>query len=225
MQPIDINAQREAFKALAHQHIKRQGLERLLTWLEQETDFFTAPSSTRFHLNTTGGLCLHSMNVFDTALRLWHNVIEPHGLATDDDRSGKPNPAATTKAQFRNITEEKIAVATLFHDLCKCNLYVQEEKWKKDENNRWMSYPGYGITDNLPLGHGEKSCMLITRFMGLYDDEYLAVRWHMGMFDIGENGSTSRMSFYRAMELSPLVTLVHASDYLTSQCFEPTIIY
>ena len=34
---------------------KRQGMEKLIEWLEK-SDFFTAPASTRYHSNYEGGL-------------------------------------------------------------------------------------------------------------------------------------------------------------------------
>ena len=42
---------------------KREGIEDLIKFLEK-SDFFTAPSSTRFHGSFRGGLLLHSLNVY-----------------------------------------------------------------------------------------------------------------------------------------------------------------
>ena len=55
---------KEKFIALCKQWIKRDGLQDLLNWLE-ETDFYEAPASTRFHSMFEGGLCSHSINVFN----------------------------------------------------------------------------------------------------------------------------------------------------------------
>ena len=46
------------------QHVTRPGSEKLLDWLDHKTDFFSAPASTRFHGACTGGLCMHSLNVY-----------------------------------------------------------------------------------------------------------------------------------------------------------------
>ena len=41
---------REEFIAVYQENIKRRGADRLLEWLDSDaSDFFTAPSSTRFH--------------------------------------------------------------------------------------------------------------------------------------------------------------------------------
>ena len=44
--------------------IKRDGLEDFIKFLEN-TDFFTAPASTRFHGDYAGGLVEHSMKVYE----------------------------------------------------------------------------------------------------------------------------------------------------------------
>ena len=43
----------------------REGIENLINWLENESDFFTSPASTKYHLNYEGGLLEHSLNVLD----------------------------------------------------------------------------------------------------------------------------------------------------------------
>ena len=43
----------------------RPGMERLVEWIEQKTDFYTAPASTKYHLACKGGLAQHSLNVYD----------------------------------------------------------------------------------------------------------------------------------------------------------------
>lgn len=190
------------------QYIKREGVEGILAMLEKG-DFYTAPTSTKFHLNEPGGLCLHSLNVFDTAMRLREHVLKPAVESGVSPFSYVPE-------------EESVAICALFHDFCKINLYHECERFKKDEHDRWVKYLGYNVEDSFPFGHGEKSCFLIERFMRLTNEELLAIRWHMGMYDIGEQGSTLRMSFYRAMGMYPLVSLIHSSDMLASNLMEKT---
>ena len=67
---IDIEAQKQLFKNLVSKNIHRDGIDELMNWLENETDFFTAPASTRFHCAEPGGLCLHSLNVARETVRL-----------------------------------------------------------------------------------------------------------------------------------------------------------
>lgn len=46
------------------ENIHREGADKLLAWLES-TDFFTAPASTKYHGAHEGGLCEHSVNVYN----------------------------------------------------------------------------------------------------------------------------------------------------------------
>ena len=60
--------------------IEREGKDDLMTYLETKTDFYYAPSSTRFHLSCEGGLLQHSLNVYDCLMAkkespIWKNVL------------------------------------------------------------------------------------------------------------------------------------------------------
>ncbi len=196
------------FQELCHKYIKREGLEGLLSYLDR-SDFYDAPSSTAFHLNEPGGLCQHSINVCETALKLNSAIVKP---AVAEKRGNLT----------KELSTESIAIATLFHDLCKINFYKPSERWKKDENGRWVSIPGYKVEDSFPLGHGEKSLMRVSFYLKLEEDEMLAIRWHMGMFDMAESGSSMMYSFRTALEKYPLVALVHSADFLSSNLLEKT---
>ena len=204
-------ANKQRFMELCNEHIHRDGLDKVLAYLE-ESDFYIAPSSSRFHLNEDGGLCLHSINVFEAACKIYNEMVKP---AIMDG----------TSPFTEEVSMESIAIATLFHDLCKIKLYHKADRWKKDENNRWVTYPGYEVKDDFPLGHGEKSCLMLSWYMRLKPEEMLAIRWHMGMFDMGESGSSLRRSFYAATEKSALVSIVHSADFLVSNLWEKTTTY
>lgn len=204
----EIEENKQLYIRLCREHIQRDGIEKVLAYLGK-TDFYVAPSSSNFHLNEDGGLCKHSINVFETACKLYDDIA-------------KPNIENGVSPFTEEISKESIAIATLFHDLCKIKLYHKAERWKKDEKNRWQSYWGYEINDEFPLGHGEKSCLMLSWYMRLKPEEMLAIRWHMGMYDIGENGTSQRYSFYAALDKSPLVSIVHAADFLSSRLLEKT---
>lgn len=208
MTPLEINQNKERFVQLCHRHIKREGLDKLLAYLDS-SDFYTAPSSTNFHLNEDGGLCLHSINVFETLCKLYDNIAVP--VIT-----GGEGPFT------EELSMESLAIVGLFHDLCKVKLYKKKERWKKDEQNKWVSYLGFEVKDDFPFGHGEKSCLMIGWYMRLRPEEMLAIRWHMGMYDMGENGSPQRFAMYAATEKSPLVILLQAADMLASKLMEKT---
>ena len=57
---IDIQANKEEFNALLRQ-VNREGTDYLIEDLEN-LGFYDAPASTRFHLDSDGGLVVHSLN-------------------------------------------------------------------------------------------------------------------------------------------------------------------
>ncbi|MCQ2243852.1 MAG: hypothetical protein MJZ32_06295 [Bacteroidaceae bacterium] len=207
----DIEASKAEFKSLCEQYItsnRKNSLEKIFNYLEK-TDFYTAPSSTVFHLNCPGGLCRHSINVFKAAKDICDNVLHKHfeeGNSVIDHK----------------IPMESIAISALFHDLCKIGMYYPDEKFTKDSMNRWVKYLGWGIDDQLPMGHAEKSLYRLSRLIELMPEEILAIRWHMGMYDMGEKGTSLRNSFYSATDMSPLVTVLHMADSYAAKCLEPT---
>lgn len=172
------------FIKLAKDNIKRDGINELLASLEK-TDFFTAPASTRFHDSEEGGLCKHSLSVFDH-------------LTSD------------LKDKFYDM--ESIALVSLFHDVCKVNYYTIEMRNKKDENGKWISVPFYSVDDKFPLGHGEKSIVMIMDKMKLKLEEMMAIRWHMCGFEPKENYTY----LSKAMSEFPLIIHLHSADLKAS---------
>ena len=63
---------KEKFIQIYRENITREGADRLLAFLCSEgSDFFTAPASARYHSAYEGGLCEHSLNVYDFCLLRW----------------------------------------------------------------------------------------------------------------------------------------------------------
>jgi len=186
--------ERENFeKALTY--IKRDGIDNLVIWLRDDTDFFTAPASTQFHGNYEGGLLEHSMIVTRFALHNFNFIVK-------------------AKPEFEELRESVILCA-LFHDVCKTNYYFNEKKWKKDDDNKWISYYGYIVKDAFPLGHGEKSLFLISKHIQLTDTEALAIRWHMGATEpsVIIPNTPQYYAFNEAIN-NPIVSLIHCADML-----------
>jgi len=97
---------------------------------------------------------------------------------------------------------ETTAICGLLHDVCKAGVYHQEDG-------------GYTFRDPFPMGHGEKSAYLISRFIQLTDEEALAIRWHMGPYDEAAKGGSRDLD--AAMAISPLVYALHAADMRAAQ--------
>jgi len=91
---------------------------------------------------------------------------------------------------------DTLTIAALLHDVCKIHLY------KKTED-------GYRHNEQFPIGHGEKSVILILRHMPLTDEEITAISWHMGAFDSRAGAGRSLSS---AWEKCPLALHLHLAD-------------
>lgn len=176
-------------------YIKREGINNLVRWLEDDTDFFTAPASTQFHGNYEGGLLEHSMHVTRFALHNFNFII-------------KQKPEVE---EYR----ESVILSALFHDVCKANYYSMEKRWYKDENNRWVDYIGYVARDSFPLGHGEKSLYLVSKHISLTDAEAMAIRWHMGATETSTIIPNNPQYYaYNDAINNWLVRLIHCADML-----------
>lgn len=182
---------REKFLSIFTQYIKREGADKLLAWLEK-SDFFAAPASTIYHLSCEGGLCKHSLHVYERLRRLYQGE---YGQLTAEQ-------------------EETVALTALLHDLCKVNFYKPGVRNVKDEHGKWQQVPSYSIEDECPFGHGEKSVYIIQAFMRLTREEAMMVRWHMGGFDEAARGGSRALT--QAMEKYPGVALIHTADMLAS---------
>ena len=179
---------KEAQKKLADDFVEllrttnRDGIEELIRYLQEETDFFTAPASTKYHGAYEGGLLQHSMNVYEV-------------LRCDPDRNFS--------------FSDSIIIVSLLHDICKANCYHTERRNVK-ENGVWVEKQVYVFDDEFPLGHGEKSLYLASKFIELSDEEAAAIRWHMGAFDNAFRGGDRGLN--AAYEKYPLAVMLHMAD-------------
>lgn len=182
----------EKFKETFRNTVKRQGAEELLKWLE-ETGFFEAPASTKYHGNYAGGLVEHSNNVYRRLIKL---------AADEDERIRKMYPSKNTP----QYTVETIAIVALLHDICKADHY------RLDEDGE------YKTTKSFPCGHGEKSVIQIMRYMPLSETEILAIRWHMGAFDEAVKGGSREMNYAYAQ--CKLAAMLHLADMMATHLDE-----
>lgn len=179
------------FKNIVAANIQRDGIDNLMEWVENETDFFTAPASTRYHGSYEGGLLEHSLNVYNRLVFEMNTVI---GEGWEDIYS-----------------PETIAIVALFHDLCKIDRYVITEKWRKDEDGQWEAYEAYDYNkEKAEMGHGAQSVYYLQKFIQLTEIEAQAIYWHMGAYDISPYSSLANCS--ETFKWNPLAFLVHRAD-------------
>ena len=175
----------EAFRGKIH----REGSDKLLQFL-LESDFFEAPASTKYHMSKFGGLCEHSVNVYERLKRIIRAEY-PDGKVPYSD--------------------ETIAIVSLLHDVTKVNVYKMEtrkqKKQRDDGSYIWEDVTCYTYDDKFVYGHGEKSVFMIMKYMWLSDVEAQAIRWHMGPWVHDE-----ARSYGDACKSNPLVFFLHMAD-------------
>ena len=179
---------REELIELYTQHIRREGSGALLDYLQNKSDFFTAPASAKFHGSYAGGLCEHSVNVYH-CLRDYlerDRVRELYGL---------------------EYPEESVALVSLLHDVCKTGCYKPGSRNVKGPDGKWQSVPTFFYEDSLPYGHGEKSVYILSGFLRLTREEAMAIRWHMGF-----SGEEDKRLVGQALEQFPLAFALSVAD-------------
>ena len=187
---------KEEFIEIYREHIRRAGADALLDYLENKSDFFTAPASARYHSAYAGGLCDHSLNVYHCLVDYLERprVQELYGL---------------------EYSQESVAIVGLLHDVCKVGCYRPGTRNVKDENGKWQSVPTFTFDDPLPYGHGEKSVYIVNGFLRLTREEAMAIRWHMGF-----SGTEDNRMVGQALQKYPLAFALATADMEASYVLE-----
>ena len=166
--------------------VKRKGINKLIDYLDMETDFFTAPASSKFHLSCEEGLLKHSLNVY-------------HELVKESNRD-----------------DDSVIIVSLLHDICKTNYYQKNIRNIKDKDGNYKPSVYYTANDKFPVGHGEKSIIMILKFIELTEEEICAIRWHMGAYEPKE----SYPSLSSAFTKYPLSLQLHVADLKATYILE-----
>ena len=202
-------SKKEEFIALLRS-TERQGIDNGIEELgnigaeQGMANFFEAPASSRFHGNYAGGLVEHSLNVYHAAMAVRDAMI-------------KIDP--TVEA---DLPVNSIVIASLLHDVCKGGIYKSVVKKQKNKDGYWVEVPGYDVDcSGFPLGHGEKSVILLLKWgLHLTDEEMLAIRWHMHAWDLPFQSYGIKSNFNAAKEKCPLLAVIQAADGLAAHILE-----
>lgn len=186
---------REQFLSIARHDIHRQGIDELLKWLE-ESDFFEAPASTRYHGCYEGGLVQHCIDVYNALHDELAFIYGDNYMAMYD--------------------EETIAIVSLFHDICKVGRYKSGTRNVKDPvTKQWHEEPTYFYNEEaFEMGHGAASVYAVQKFMVLEDFEAQAIFWHMGAYDISNYMSLNGLG--SAYERNTLAFALHRADMMAT---------
>ncbi len=183
-----IQEYKQEFIKIFTDNIKRDGADKLLEYLSNSSDFFTAPASGRRHNSFEGGLCAHSINVYNRFKKL---IISEYG-----------------EDYQQTLSDESIAIIALLHDLCKINTYTVDFRNQKIDG-QWVQVPYFAYNNTLPYGHGEKSVYIASGFMRLTREEAMSINWHMGGFDPRTSATSDLADAYTSF---PVAVLFHIAD-------------
>ena len=147
MERFQVYREREiAFRKIAKGAIPDTVIDEIIG----NTDFLTAPASTRFHGAYEGGLFDHSYTVTEVLL----DYTKRLGLAWEDEKS-------------------PIRVG-LFHDFCKLDSYVVSEDGSYSYNRNQL-FSGHGMKSAVIaqgfMGLNREEIMCITYHMGAYTEK------------------------------------------------------
>ena len=186
---------REQFIAIVRNDIRRDGIDQLVKYLE-ESDFFEAPASTKYHGCYQGGLVQHCIDVYNCLHDELAFIYGDNYLAV--------------------YSEESIAIVSLFHDLCKIGRYVSGTRNVKDPvTKQWHEEPTYFYNkEALEMGHGPSSVFTVQKFIQLEDFEAQAILWHMGAYDLSNYMNLDGLG--SAYEKNTLAFALHRADMMAT---------
>lgn len=158
------------------------------SWLDKH-GFYTCPASTKYHEAFEGGLLVHTCKV----------AIEVNKLHKLE--------------KFNSVDWVSAILVALVHDWCKIEQYEAYIRWYKDDGDpEWKSRTEFRHkAPPIPLGHGVTSMYIASRFFKLSVAEALAIRWHMGEYNVADNEMND---LHAANETYPIVQLIQFADRL-----------
>ncbi len=174
---------------------RKAEFERLISFIENETEYLTAPASTRFHLSKEQGLLEHSVNVCENMLRI------KHALAP-------------------GISDESCVIVALIHDLGKVGMpnnpqYIKNEPTARQKQYGYGASVPYSFNNNLTyLSVPVRSLYLALPYIHLTEEEVQAIIYHDGQY-VDDNKSV-------ATKECPLLLLLQFADTWSAFVTEKT---
>lgn len=207
MKTAEAYKQQENFLTYLDLHAGNRDTEAIKRYLVDKTDFFSAPSSTKFHGAYYGGLCEHSLNVYEIAKKLYA-IFDPDMLCPQ--------------------LYDALCISALLHDVCKVNCYkpttrnvkkyitpkdpVDPKQVREDAGGKyvWDVEQCYAFDEKEKFGgHGSKSVFLVMQFFPLTFVEASAINTHMGAWADNKIAQCNCSPVY---ESNTIAFLLHLAD-------------
>ena len=150
--------------------VRTKQVSKFEEFLRKETNWLTAPASTRFHLSEKGGLIKHSVNVANMLLKL-SQMLSPE------------------------LSEESCLIVALYHDVGKVgyagnSYYIKtNEHTSEEEGARYRINP-----DCTYMDIATRSLYLVSQYIELSPEEAQATRYHDGQYIPENRGVAHRES-------------------------------
>lgn len=191
-----IQANRITFlKHIADIDIPDADTQGLVDFLDSN-DFFTAPASTQYHCNYRGGLCYHSLNVFDNLVELANHYFPGR------------------------YDMNTLLVVGLLHDVSKTNFYELYARNVKNDEGKWEQKFEYRVRDShqrfLAGTHEENSMLILSEFIPMKREEIVAVMNH----HLHTNDGNQFLDQSAVLNKYPLLTLLHLADMISTFLIE-----
>lgn len=164
---------------------RKEHFDKLVTFMETQTAWLTAPASTKYHLCKEGGLLEHTVNVAETMLKI-KAAIAPE------------------------ITDESCVIVALLHDLGKVGMpgkpqyLLNEQNEDFNQNGNKTQFPYRFNSELTYLSVPIRSIYLALQHIRLTEEEVQAIVYHDGQY-VEDNRSC-------ATREEPLTLLLQYAD-------------
>lgn len=194
--------------------VKDADLKGLNNWLEK-SDFFTAPATLRYHGSYPGGLCEHSLNVYDNLVKLASIFATRFEPQWDTDAQGNPIKETLRTVEVNQYSADTLKIVALMHDIGKTNIFTTYKRnVKNEETGKWEQKQEYKVkeaSERFIYGNHEQNSEFIAHtFFPLSVEESSAILNHLG----GMGADSAQMIAPTVYSKYSLALLLHMADLI-----------
>lgn len=187
-------------------------IQGLIKWLEA-SDFFIAPATTRYHGSYDGGLCAHSLCVYDNLVKLSNMFALIPEKKWEVDEEGKYIPESAHVVMQSIYSEDTLKIVALMHDIGKANHFTTfMRNVKNEDTGKWEQRKEFKIREAderfIYGNHEQNSEFIAHSFFPLSVEESSAILNHLG----GMGADSSQNIIPTIYTKYSLALLLHMAD-------------